>query len=221
MIAGLNPIPANNSASQLTGAESKEMGKTDFLQLLIAQLSAQDPLNPLEGQEFTAQLAQFSSLEQMSNVNKNLEEIQDFNVALYNSSLFNLIGKSVNAPGNSFDHTAGAPENLSYSLGSSADTVKIDIFDHTGLKVDSITLNNQNAGLQSVGWDGTDSEGQPLPNGTYTFNISAEDLGGNFVSAELFTSGKVTDVIFEGKQSFAVVNGEKLLVDEITKVSEN
>jgi len=221
MTQAINPIPTDNTASQITGAQSQELGKNDFLKLLVAQLSTQDPLNPVEGQEFTAQLAQFSSLEQMSNVNKNLEEIQKFNVSLVNSSSLDLIGKKVNAPGDSFDHKAGEASALSYNLNNEAASVTIDVFDNNGQKVDSIRLTEQSPGLQTAIWDGADKSGKPLPTGNYTFSVAAEDAVGNLVQSELYTSGLVTDVIFENDAAFAVVNGQKLDTKEITKISIN
>jgi len=221
MIPGLTPLPSDTSTSQLPNAKDKQLGKEDFLKLLVAQLSTQDPLNPLEGQEFTAQLAQFSSLEQMTNINQNLEEIQKFNLAMNNSSAINLIGKKVDAPGKSFDHVSGQTETLSFSLGDDATSVKIDIFDNFGNKVDSVTLNNLQAGNNQAIWNGIDNAGKSLPTGSYTFQVSAEGINANLVEAKTFTSGLVTDVIFEDGKSYAIVNNEKLLVDEISRVSIN
>jgi flagellar basal-body rod modification protein FlgD len=221
MAQSVNFLPTDNTASQITGAQSKQLGKEDFLKLLVAQLSTQDPLNPVEGQEFTAQLAQFSSLEQMSNVNKNLEEIQKFNVSMVNSSALDLIGKKVNAPGNTFDHNAGETSALSFNLGGEAASVAIDVFDSTGLKVDSIKLTQQSAGLQTAVWDGTDKSGKLLPKGNYSFAVAAEDSVGNVVPTELFSSGLVKDVILENDKAYAVVNGQKLETKDITKISIN
>ena len=74
MIEGLIPSAGSTSATTPSSAQSP-LGKEDFLQLLVAQLSAQDPLNPMDSREFSAQLAQFSALEQMTNVNSTLEEL--------------------------------------------------------------------------------------------------------------------------------------------------
>ena len=108
----INPTsPTTTGGIAATGDSS--LGKDDFLQILVAQLQAQDPLAPMEGQEFASQLAQFSSLEQLTNVNDNLEASQAFDVAMSNNSAIALIGKNVDAPGNAVDLKSGEVETLS------------------------------------------------------------------------------------------------------------
>ena len=218
MIAGIEPIPSTKSeGNSLTAGAS--LGKDDFLKLLVAQLEHQDPLAPQEGQEFAAQLAQFSSLEQLTNINDNLEASQAFDLALSNSSMVNLIGKTVDAPGNKFDLDKGETETLSFSLGEDASEVSIDIFNSAGANVASLSLGAQSAGQKEFVWPGTDSNGAPLPAGTYTFGVSAEDSSGNFIESGTFSAGVISDIIFEEGKTFAVVNGQKVSVNEISKVS--
>ncbi len=218
MIEGINPLPTTANTSNLTNAGSS-LGKDDFLKLLVAQLQAQDPLEPMDAQDFSAQLAQFSALEQMTNVNVNLEKIQKFEAALANASAINLIGKTVNAPGNTIDHQQGQSETLAYTLEGDADTVLVEIFDQNGSPVRSLGFSDQGAGTQSVVWNGRDILGNPLAAGAYTFRIEALDESGNSVSAVTFAEGRVTDVIIDGDQSFVIVNGEKLSVSDITRIS--
>ncbi|MBT3184017.1 MAG: flagellar hook assembly protein FlgD [Nitrospina sp.] len=214
----INPTsPTTTGGIAATGDSS--LGKDDFLQILVAQLQAQDPLAPMEGQEFASQLAQFSSLEQLTNVNDNLEASQAFDVAMSNNSAIALIGKNVDAPGNAVDLKSGEVETLSFSLDGDAADVSIDIFNSTGAIVSTIDLGAQTKGLREYVWNGTDSSGALLPAGNYTFNVTASDSVGNFVPTETFAAGLVTDVIFEGGQAYAIVNGQKLAVNEISKVS--
>ena len=214
----INPTsPTTTGGIAATGDSS--LGKDDFLQILVAQLQAQDPLAPMEGQEFASQLAQFSSLEQLTNVNGNLEASQAFDVAMSNNSAIALIGKNVDAPGNAVDLKSGEVETLSFSLDGDAADVSIDIFNSTGAIVSTIDLGAQTKGLREYVWNGTDSSGALLPAGNYTFNVTASDSVGNFVPTETFAAGLVTDVIFEGGQAYAIVNGQKLAVNEISKVS--
>ncbi|MBT3921577.1 MAG: hypothetical protein HOF21_03280 [Nitrospina sp.] len=215
----INPTSSTTTTGGIAATGDSTLGKDDFLQILVAQLQAQDPLAPMEGQEFASQLAQFSSLEQLTNVNGNLEASQAFDVAMSNNSAIALIGKNVDAPGDTIDLKAGEVESLSFSLDGDATDVSIDIFDSTGAKVSSIDLGAQSKGLREYVWSGTDSSGALLPAGNYTFSITASDSVGNFVPTETFAAGLVTDVIFEDGQAYAIVNGQKLAVNEISKVS--
>ena len=214
-----NPISPTTTTEGITASGGSTLGKDDFLKILVAQLQAQDPLAPMEGQEFASQLAQFSSLEQLTNVNDNLEISQAFDLALSNSSALALIGKTVDAPGNTIDFKSGEAETLSYSLNRDATDVTIDIFDSTGIKVSTGNLGAQNSGLHEFVWSGTDASGALLPSGNHTFNITASDSAGNFVPAETFTAGLVTDVVFEDGRAYAIVNGQRLAINEISKVS--
>ncbi len=215
----INPLETTSTTGGISATGDSSLGKDDFLKILVAQLQAQDPLAPMEGQEFASQLAQFSSLEQLTNVNTNLESSQAFDLALSNNSAIALIGKTVDAPGNAIDLKAGEVESLSFSVDSDASDVNIDIYDSTGVKVSSTNLGAQSQGLHEFVWNGTNSSGALLPAGNYSFNITASDAVGNFVKAETFAAGLVTDVIFEEGQAFAIVNGQKLNTNEISKVS--
>ena len=119
-----------------------------------------------------------------------------------------------------FEHTQGEATNLTYTLGSEADTAKIEIYNSTGALVN--TFNGPGAeGSNLAVWNGLDSQGNPVTSGFYTFKIRATDASGKLVGAETFTTGLVTDVLFEEGKAFAVVNGQKLSAEEITRVSIN
>ncbi len=217
MIPSLEHVP-DTGTSQTPPSAQKSLGKDDFLQLLVAQLTAQDPLNPLEAQDFSAQLAQFSSLEQITNVNSTLKELKQSQDAMSNASMISLIGKSVDVPGNTFDLQPGTPVNLSYILPEGADSVFVDVFDASGELVTTLTGNNEE-GTNLVVWDGVTGEGETAPAGAYSFKVRALTKEGDPLEAETFTTGLVTDVLFENGIAFAVVNGQKIEAGNITRVS--
>ncbi len=222
MISGLTPNPitsADTTGASGDVANANELGKNDFLKLLVAQLQAQDPLDPQSAEDFSAQLAQFSSLEQLTNVNDNLKQIESFEQAVNNSSLVNLIGKNVDSPGDRIDYNTGETESLNFSLSDEAALVSVDIFDSTGNKVTTLTLVNQSAGNNQALWNGKDGEGKPVQPGAYTFQVKAETINGEEISAQTFISGKITDVIFDEDGAQAVINGQKTAVSEISRVS--
>jgi len=217
MIPGVASI--DNTKTTVKTASNEAMGKDDFLKLLIAQLAAQDPLDPMGAQDFSAQLAQFSGLEQMTNVNTNLEIIQKLETTAQNTSALNLIGKTVESYGNTFKHTANTSETLSYSLASDAESVRIDIFDITGTQVDMIKFGNQTQGKNKVSWDGLDKHGKLHPEGTYSYMVKADNRAGTPIEVDTFSSGLVSEVVFGEDQAYAIVNGKELPISTIKRVS--
>src|SRR5512145_3299493 len=103
---------AATTASSTTSTKNI-LGKDEFLKMLIAQLKHQDPLNPMDGTAFTAQLAQFSSLEQLQNINTQLTSFTKQQQSLGNTQAVNLIGREVLAKGNAIQ-AEGKPVDLSY-----------------------------------------------------------------------------------------------------------
>ena len=219
MIPGVTSI--DNSKTVTKMADDGVLGKDDFLKLLIAQLSAQDPLDPMGAQDFSAQLAQFSGLEQMTNVNSNLEILQKLQTASQNNSSLNLIGKIVESDGNVFNHSVNSSETLSYSLAGDAESVRIDIFDIVGSQIDMVRVDNQRQGKNSASWDGNDKHGNSLPAGTYSFTVKADNQAGAPIAVDTFSSGLVTDVVFGEDETYAIVNGIELPISTIKRVSIN
>ncbi len=220
MIPGVMSVDNNKTITKMADEDSS-LGKDDFLKLLIAQLSAQDPFDPMGAQDFSAQLAQFTALEQMTNVNSNLEILQKLQTASQNTSSLNLIGKTVESYGNAFRHSANSSETLSYSLASDAESVRIDIFDITGSQIDMVRIDNQTQGKNNASWDGFDKQGNPLPAGTYSFTVKAENQAGALIAVDTFSSGLVSDVVFGEDETYVIVNGKELPISTIKRVSIN
>lgn len=177
-------------------APKKELGRDEFLTLLIEQIKHQDPLKPLESTEFTAQLAQFNSLEQLFGVNENLTSIQEM---LYNQdkeNLLELIGKTVKANDNTIHIEDGSTVSGSYTLEEAAD-VTVSIYDGNGFEIRRLYPGWQDAGEHDVAWDGRDDGGEVVEDGIYTFEVTAKDEAGNYVDANTYISGEVTGVTYQ------------------------
>lgn len=218
MMIGLTPAATAPTETAANIAGKQSLGKEDFLQLLVAQLQAQDPLDPQSAEDFSAQLAQFSALEQMTNVNANLEQSQKFEQAVNNSSLINLIGKNIDSAGKQIDFNSGEVKTLNFSLDEDAAQVEVDVLDSAGNKVTTLLLNDLIAGTNQTVWNGTDAEGKAVQPGAYTFEVKAKNSKGDDIASQTFISGKITDVVFEEAGSFAIVNGQKIPVAEISRV---
>jgi len=205
--------------SQLAALPSKVLDKDDFLNLLITQLQNQDPLNPTDSVEFTAQLAQFSSLEQLGNVNDNLKELKNFQASINNSQAVSLIGKTITANGNFIRLTADGPVECNFKLDDDAALVVANIYDSTGEFVKAVESQNMTGGSQSLFWDGTDKNGNRVPDGNYTFEIMAADVNGKDVDATTFFTGVVDKVTFENNASFLISGSQKIALGDVVEVA--
>lgn len=207
------------SDTNSSSSTDKPMGKTDFLKLLVAQMQAQDPLSPMDSADFSAQLAQFSALEQMQNVNTNLESLIQYQVAAINNTALNLIGKTVIATGDGLTITDGKPDTIIYELGGDASSVTINIFDSENNKVASIERGTKSVDTYNYVWDGKDSNGNTLPDGDYTYTLTAIDSSGRPVASKTYQKSKITGVVYEDGVIYAVAGNSKINVNDITEVS--
>ena len=218
-ISGLETVQV--SGTEFSSTKSNVLGKDDFLQLLVAQLKAQDPLNPMESTAFTAQLAQFSSLEQLYNVNENLGNLQAAQASLTNAESVGFIGKTVTATGNAIQVADGDSSDIHLELSADAKEVFVNIYDGNGNFVRGLEKEAQEsalkAGPQSLEWDGKDRSGNIVADGVYTFDVYAKDFQGQAVNATTLTAGIVTGVTF--KNGAAYLQAGKLEIP-LTKVIE-
>jgi flagellar basal-body rod modification protein FlgD len=211
----ISNVSAQQTDSQTKKATSttKSLGKDDFLKMLVAQLKNQDPLNPMDGTEFASQLAQFSSLEQLSNMNTQLQNLGLYQTTASNTQAVNLLGKEVSVnQGNQFS-VEGATANFSYNLPKAAENVSISILDSSGKEIDRIEAGKQTAGLQNVTW----SKGN---NGTglYSYKVNAVDATGNAVTAESMMTGKVTAVQYKDSSIYLTVNNQEIAFSDVVSV---
>jgi len=207
------------SGALLSTAQSNVMGKDDFLNLLITQLQNQDPLNPTDSTEFTAQLAQFSSLEQLGNVNENLTELKHFQASINNSQAVALIGKAITAAGNSIQLTDDGAVQCDFSLDGDAAVVVANIYDSTGKFVADFESRNLSEGQHALFWDGLDNQGNRMANGNYTFEILAADAKGRDIRSTTFFSGTVERVTFENDTSYLMSGNQKIALADVVEVA--
>ncbi|WP_428927207.1 flagellar hook capping FlgD N-terminal domain-containing protein [Marinibacterium sp. SX1] len=166
------PQTASENSTTTTSEATLSSDFETFLKMLTAQARYQDPLEPLDSSEYAAQLAQFSMVEQQVLTNENLGILQA-QVAMTNMELLSgMIGLEARSyAGAYFD---GAPITITPNPAAAADTVYLVVYDADGTEVDRQSLP---VSAEPVDWDGTNSNGDTLPDGHYTFNVEswAED----------------------------------------------
>jgi len=217
----ITPIDSSAVSTETqTSAQDEILGKNDFLNLLVAQLQHQDPLNPAEGTEFTAQLAQFSSLEQLNNINDNLKNMSLFQTSVTNSQAVSFIGKEITARGNIFQLESGQPAECQFELEANAALVVISVYDDSGSFVKSFETGPLDAGRQSVAWDGTDRNDSPVSEGLYRFEVQAVDANNQGVGVTPLMSSVVTGVSFIDQKASLITGLQTIAIDDVVAVSE-
>jgi len=203
------------AAAAQQNALTQGLGRDEFLKLLIAQLENQDPLEPAKDTEFVAQMATFSSLEQLINANDNLEALALGQTSLVNSQALNLIGKSALVEAGSQFHIGnGKPEELVYILPQPAESAQLTLYASDGTPVHTFELETTPNGRVTLAWDGKDLDGKPVPDGDYRIEISATDGKGEPIPIALFKSLPIDGVNFlDG--GFTLVSGDREIPFEL------
>ncbi len=151
----------------------KDLGKNEFLELLVAQLNNQNPLDPQDNGDFIAQLAQFSTVEGVEKLNSSMETI----LSGYHSSqalqASSLVGRKVIVPSDKAVVDTSETFKASLVLPVSSSNVYVNVYDSTGAVVSRVDMGQQEAGNISFMWDGKDSSGNVAPPGTYRFEAQA------------------------------------------------
>lgn len=187
----------------------KQLGKDDFLKIMITQLQHQDPTKPMEADKMATQMAQLTSVEQMQNMNKAIERLGDKNSALDRITMAGLIGKQVTVDRNRFPHQADSRENLSYTLKEDATQVKLLLISEHGEVILEKEVGAQKAGEGSFLWDGKQSNSLPAKSGNYILKVEAKS-GERPLIVDTQVRSTVVGVNFEGSEPmFLVGNGVK------------
>lgn len=211
----------NNSTvtqSGTAGAATKTVSKDEFLHLFVTQLRYQNPLNPMDSSQFTAQLAQFSSLEQLTNISNQMDMMLLYQKSLQNTLTSSLIGKKVNISDDTV--TLKGKADISYSLAQDAAKVTISLYDAGGKLVREIQVGQQKAGQENYTWDGRDLNGNVLPDGAYTAKVAAFDASGNPVAVTSTANGTVTGIVYENNITYLVIDGKtKVQLSSVNEIS--
>ena len=208
---------ASNDA--VTGSEGSKdnLGRDEFLTLFVAQLRNQDPLNPLDGTEFTAQLAQYSSLEQLLNINNNLESLNASQEQDHRLQALDFLGKEVVADGDMLFLEPNQMSEGRFSLTTKADCTAF-ILDANGNLVKSIPLGGLESGQHHFQWDGLDASGNKMDRGIYSFEITALTEDGTILPVTTQITGKVTGVNLESESPILFLGDIPLYLSQVLEI---
>ena len=216
------------SVSGVSGSSGASSGNTidaqtiagnfdTFLSLLTTQLKNQNPLDPLDTNQFTQQLVQFSSVEQQLKTNDYLAALVGSNSNTVQTGAVSYIGKTVTASGTRSELVNGKAV-WNFSLTDAANT-SVTIKDANGNVVYTETGALQ-AGQGQFSWDGTTSTGGKAPDGTYSITMQGTNAEGSSVNISTQFSGVVTGVDFTGAEPVLLIGNSRVNLSGVTTVKE-
>jgi len=221
-IAGSSNIGQNSVSNS---KNNSSIGKDEFLKLLTYQLKAQNPMKPYDNQEFAAQLAQFSQLEQLVDIKSLLAEQSSTNNILTqtiaNSALPGMLGKNAMGITNIINYSGQENMNFAYDNTYNASSGVIEIKDSTGNLINRYELsgNQLTQGLQNFEWDGKDNQGEKVANGNYTISVELADASGASYNPDIFVKGKIDAVRFKSEGTMLVINGMEIPLNKISDIA--
>jgi flagellar basal-body rod modification protein FlgD len=186
-----------------------------FLQLLTTQLKNQNPLDPLDTNQFTQQLVEFSGVEQQLKTNDFLSSLVQANANTTNSNAVNYIGKTVTASGVRSELVNNKAQ-WNFTIADAAN-VTVNIKDANGNTVYT-EQGAMQAGSGTFTWDGKDNQGNTKPAGTYTISMQAVTGEGKTINVSTETTGTVTGVDFTGSEPVLLVGNTRLNLSGVTSV---
>jgi flagellar basal-body rod modification protein FlgD len=221
VITSATSSPTASDTSSSTALPGGAMGKNEFLKLLVAQLQHQDPMNPMQGDQMAAQLAQFSSLEQLQNINTTLTNQSGAFGSLLGAAqagaAINTIGHTITAIGNGVQ--VGGPSgqtSVEAELGGAGASATVHIFNSAGAEVGTTTIGALSAGKHTID---ISAATKGLPTGAYTYSVDVKDSAGNAVAVQTYTTGKVDGVSSSASGITLTIGGIAVPYGNVVKVN--
>ena len=183
---------ANASAS---AAKSDQLGQNEFMKLMLAQLKNQDPMKPLDPSQFLGQLAQFSTVTGIQNMQEAVTELSSSMRSSQVLSGSTLVGHDILAPSNTAIIDSGQTVHGAADVPAGATNIVVSVRDSSGQLVNRFAVPAQE-GLTDFTWDGTDSNGSAVPAGQYTFEVLAPS-GGSSASLDPLLQSRVSSVTID------------------------
>jgi flagellar basal-body rod modification protein FlgD len=185
---------ATTAAAATNSTGTSNMTQNDFLTLMTEQLKNQDPFAPVDNTQMVAQMAQFSSLAGISQMNTTLQAISDRLGAPTTSDAMSWVGKNVLTAGNTAYPNTDGTMNGAINLGADATDVTVSIEDSTGKTMKTVSLGPQSKGVIDYQWDGSTDDGSPAGAGPFKVSATARNADGGAVTATPLVWAPVTSV---------------------------
>lgn len=218
------PVQTGYAGTQAATGSLQSLGKDDFLQLLVTKLQNQDPLKPMDDEDFIAQLAQFSTLEQMNKIAEAIAEANQLGYvqmqSLNNAMAAGFVGKDVKAIYSGIYIEGDNSPQISYTMPNYASEVKFTIKDEAGNVVATLTQEDVSPGSHTFTWDGKDDLGNRVEEGYYFVEAVATDASGDTFTPDLSLVGTVEAIIYRDGLAYLRVQGLEIPLGDITAIGE-
>lgn len=218
--ASVESVLATANAKSSSGAANARdtVGKQDFLTLLVTQLKNQDPTNPLQPHEFAAQLAQFTSVEQLTQLNAGISTLQDQNQlsTLMSETSFSasLVGKTIVAQGDQVEIPKSGPGSVRIDVGLGGGAGTLTLKDANGKVVATAPLGKLAAGPQTVQLPAD------LPPGNYHYTVECKGANDSNVAVRTFVTGTVDGVHFSNGSITLRVGSMEIGIDALSEIGK-
>jgi flagellar basal-body rod modification protein FlgD len=223
MSTSTTKVDLSMSSTQSTSAQgSDELGKTEFLELLCAQMANQDPTKPVDSTTFVAELAQFSALEQQQNTNDTLTQMLELQQSSAGNNAVAMVGKDALYNSNEMSlGTKGGTISVDATLAADAGSVTMIVADADGNLIRQQDFGPTQAGKQTFVWDGMNQNGAEQEPGTYSITVSATDVSGTAVGASQQSRGRITGVTFDNGTSQLLIGTTVIPISDVQSIQES
>lgn len=198
---------------------NKELGQDEFLELMMAQLENQDPMKPMDNGEFLGQMAQFSTVSGIEDMQVSLEKLTETYATGQTLQSTQLVGQEVLIEDKTIELNADEPVAGSFELESSSGDVKLDITDAAGAVIQQVNLGEFSAGRHAFTWDGLNNRGERMPPGKYSANVTVQK-GEGYEAVTVLTSRVIDSVEFGagGQSTLNTRQGDVITMADIRQI---
>jgi flagellar basal-body rod modification protein FlgD len=205
------------AAGAQSAAQKTLAGNFDtFLTLLTTQLQNQDPMNPMDSNQFTQQLVEFSQVEQQINTNDNLKSLISLTQGRSATDAVGYLGKAVSVSNGNASLSGGAA-HWNYALGAEAAKATISIQNAAGTVVYTGPA-DATAGAHAFDWNGKDSNGNELADGTYKMTVTATGADGSAIQTAVSSAGIVSEVDLSGSEPMLMIGNMSVPLSQVAMV---
>ena len=215
-LAGLGSLTGSSNP-----AGNSKLGKDEFVKLLMAQMSYQNPLSPVDGSAFVAQLAQFANVEQLQSANGTLESLLVSQASSAQLAASALVGKDVVCKASTVKLETEQSAQIQGRLEGAASSVSVTIRDSAGRTVRTIQLGAQAEGPFTTTWDGRDANGDRVAAGEYSVQLTAADTTGKAVPVEQRVRARVQAVSFQNGYPELIAGALRIKLADVAEIAES